>query len=52
MCAIIKVVCSAIFEVLLKLYIKVPTGESLQEVVCGYEHEWGVPQCAGVVGHG
>ena len=48
-CVIVKDVCSAIVEVLLNQYIKVPTGDSLKEVMRGFEHKWGFPQCAGAV---
>ena len=48
-CVIVKDVCSAIVQVLLPRYIKIPTGASLKEVVHGFEHKWGFPQCAGAV---
>ena len=48
-CLIAKEVCSAIVEVLLPRYIKVPTGDSLKEVIHGFKHKWGFPQCAGAV---
>ena len=48
-CFIVKDVCSAIVEVLLPRYMKVPTGDSLKEVIHGFEHKWGFPQCAGAV---
>lgn len=48
-CLIVKEVCSAIVEVLLPRYIKVPTGDSLKEVIHGFKHKWGFPQCAGAV---
>ena len=48
-CLIVKEVCSAIVEVLLPRYIKVPTGDSLKEVIRGFKHKWGFPQCAGAV---
>ena len=48
-CVIVKDVCSAIVKVLLPRYIKVPTGDSLKEVLHGFEHKWGFPQCAGAV---
>ena len=48
-CLIVKEVCSAIVEVLLLRYIKVPTGNSLKEVIHGFKHKWGFPQCAGAV---
>ena len=46
-CFIVKEVCSAIVEVLLPR--KVPTGDSLKEVIHGFDHKWGFPQCAGAV---
>ena len=48
-CFIVKDACSAIVEALLPRYIKVPTGDSLKEVINGFEHKWGFPQCAGAV---
>ena len=48
-CIVTKEVCAAIVRVLLSKYIKLPTGEGLKEVVDGFEHKWGFPQCAGAV---
>ena len=44
MCIIVKDVCSAIVKVLLPRYFKVPTGDSLKEVLHSFEHKWGFPQ--------
>ena len=43
-CIIVKDVCSAIVKVLLPRYFKVPTGDSLKEVLHSFEHKWGFPQ--------
>ena len=48
-CVVVKV-CSAIVQVLLPRYIKIPTGDSLKEVVHGFQHKWGFPQCGAVDG--
>ena len=44
-CVIVKDVCSAIVQVLLPRYTKIPTGTPLKEVVHGFEHKWGFSQC-------
>ena len=49
MCVIIKQVCSATTKILTPRYIRIPAGDSLQEVVHGFEHKWGFPQCAGAI---
>ena len=48
-CGIVKDVCSAIVRVLMPRYIRIPSGESLKEVIHGFKHKWGFPQCGGVV---
>ena len=48
-CTIVKDVCAAIVEILLPRYIKVSTGDALNEVMYGFEHKWGFPQCGGAV---
>ena len=49
MCVVTKEVCVAIVDVLLPKYVKFPNGESLKEVVYGFKHKFGFPQCAGAV---
>jgi len=46
---VVKEVCSAIVQVLLPRYIKIPTGDSLKEVVNSFQHKWGFPLCGGAV---
>lgn len=48
-CIIVKEVCSAIVETLLHLYVRIPSGDEVEEVVNGFETKWGFPQCAGAV---
>ena len=48
-CVVVKDVCSAIVQVLLPRYIKIPTGDSLKEVVNSFQHKWRFPQCGGAV---
>ena len=48
-CIVTKEVCAAIVDVLLPKYVKFPNGESLKEVVDGFKHKFGFPQCAGAV---
>lgn len=48
-CVVTKEVCTAIVHVLLPKYIKFPVGEGMKEVVDGFKHKWGFPQCAGAV---
>ena len=44
-----KDVCAANVRILLLKYTKVSTGEALKDVVEGFKHKWGFPQCPGVV---
>jgi hypothetical protein len=44
-----KDVCSAIVKSLLPRYIRFPTGTTLREIVDGFNHDLGFPQCAGAV---
>ena len=49
MCIIVKEVCLAIVGTLLTLYVKMPFGDELEEVVDGFETKWGFAQCVGAV---
>ena len=48
-CVIINEVCCVIVRLMLRHYVKIPTGEDLAIVVNGFETQWGFPQCAGAV---
>ena len=48
-CVITKDVCTAIVSNLLPKYIRTPCGDNLKDVIDGFEHKWGFPQCAGAV---
>ena len=48
-CCIVKQVCTSIVKVLLKRYIKFPSGDALEEVVEGFHSHWGFPNCAGAI---
>ena len=48
-CLVTKQVCTAIVKILLPKYIKFPRSDGLKEVVDGFKHKLGFPQCAGVV---
>ncbi|XP_046855892.1 protein ANTAGONIST OF LIKE HETEROCHROMATIN PROTEIN 1-like [Xenia sp. Carnegie-2017] len=48
-CEIVNEVCQAIFDVLLRLVIKWPTGDRLQSIVDAFLTTCGVPQCAGAI---
>ena len=45
----VREVCLAIVELLLLLYIRVPTGDHLHDVVEGFSCRWGFPQCVGAI---
>ena len=47
-CHIIKEVCGAIVNVLMKQYIKIPTGD-MEIVVNGFEEACGFPNCGGAI---
>ena len=49
LCVITKQVCSALVAILLPKYIQFLNGDGLREVVDGFKHKFGFPQCAGVV---
>ena len=44
-----KEVSLAIVGTLLTLYVKMPSGDELEEVVDVFETKWGFPQCFGDV---
>lgn len=48
-CVTVHEVCTAIVEVLSQRYIRIPTGENAQQVVDGFLHTWGFPQCFGAI---
>ncbi|XP_065892383.1 uncharacterized protein [Dysidea avara] len=48
-CEIVHETCNAIVDVLLKEYIKFPTGRDLDQTVNLFKSKWGVPQCFGAV---
>ena len=47
--SIVHKVCEAIYEDLLNVYVKFPTGDELKNVVRGYEESWGFPNCGGAI---
>ena len=48
-CEIVHETCSAIVTILLKTYIKFPTGSNIDNVVREFKAKWGVPQCFGAI---
>ena len=48
-CVIVHEVCDAIVQVLMKKYIKFPSGNQLTAVLNGFERCHGFPQCVGAV---
>ena len=50
-CVIVHEVCRAIVDVLLKRYIRIPTGSQAMDIVRGFEQQWVFPQCFGAI-HG
>ena len=49
MCEIVHEMCSTIVSILLKTYIKFPTGDNIDNVVREFKGKWGVPQCFGAI---
>ena len=47
--SIVHKVCESIYEDLLNVYVKFPTGDELKNVVRGYEESWGFPNCGGAI---
>ena len=48
-CEIVHKTCCSVVDVLLKEYIKFPTGNCLTSVVDEFKTKWGVPQCVGSI---
>lgn len=48
-CFVTRQVCRAMVTILLPKYVRFPVNDVLKEVVAGFKHKWGFPQCAGVV---
>ena len=48
-CEIVHNTCQVIVDELLTHYINFPSGRRLDSIVSGFNHQWGVPQCAGAI---
>ena len=48
-CDIVHGTCRAIVKVLMKQYIKFPSGNDFDRVVDEFKTKWGVPQCFGAI---
>ena len=48
-CVIVNKVCEAIMGKLFKRYISIPLGDNLNEVIKGFEDQWGFLQGAGAI---
>ena len=48
-CLVVKDVCAAIVKILLPLFICIPTGDNLRQVIEGFNDKLGFPQCAGAI---
>ena len=42
-CEVVQDTCRAIVHILLKTYIRFPTGDALKRVIDGFEDKWGYP---------
>ena len=49
LCVIVHEVCNAIVEILMKRYIKFPSGSQLTDTLNGFERFHGFPQCIGAI---
>ena len=49
MCEIVHNTCQVIVDELLTHYINFPSGRRLDSIVSDFNHQWGVPQCAGAI---
>ena len=48
-CVVVKEVCSAIVQLMLPQYIRLPGGNALKAVIGGFKTDHGFPQCGGAV---
>ena len=48
-CLIVKEVCQAIVSKLLPIYIRIPEGDTLKEVVRQFQSKYNFPQCIGAI---
>ena len=48
-CQIVNETCRAIVNKLLRVYIRFPTRDSLNDVVRGFKEKFGIPQCVGSI---
>lgn len=48
-CEIVLDTCEMIAKYLMPKYVRIPQGDSLQEVVRGFEDRWGFPQTVGAI---
>ena len=48
-CEIVHNTCQVIVDELLTHYINFPSGRRLDSIVSDFNHQWGVPQCAGAI---
>ena len=48
-CEIVHSTCQVIVDQLLSQYINFPSGPRLDSIVSGFNHQWGIPQCAGAI---